>query len=80
MVKQTVAQKTLILGMRHYTKTELENIKFQGIKLDIQVVGLVSIAEDVSPELAVETIELLSVLGAFHASGSVKAALKDKIL
>jgi Arc/MetJ-type ribon-helix-helix transcriptional regulator len=80
VLKQTVAQKTLILGLRHYTKTELEKIKAQGVKLEIQVVGLVSIADDVPPQLAFDTIQSLVVLGAFHASSEIKNILKDKIL
>lgn len=79
-VKQTVAQKTFILGVRYFTKPELEKIREQGIKLEVQVVGLVSIADDVTPELAFETIESLLVLGAFHASDAIKKILKDKIL
>lgn len=80
VVKQTVSQKTFTLGMRHYTKLELEKIREQGIKLEIQVVGLVSIADNVTPELAFETIESLVVLGAFHAPDAIKKMLKDKIL
>jgi hypothetical protein len=43
------------------------------------VLGLVSIADDVSPELAQATIDSLTVLGALRASSEVKAALADRI-
>jgi hypothetical protein len=47
--------------------------------LQIQVLGLASIADDVSPELARATIDSVVVLGALHASAAVKAALADRI-
>lgn len=79
VLKQTVARKTLILGMQHYTRQELEAVRATGQTLHIQVLGLVSIDEDVSAELALATIDSLTVLGAFHASSAVKAALADRI-
>src|SRR5918911_4091818 len=55
-VKQTVARKTLVLGLQHYTRRDLEAVRAAGETLQIRVLGLVSIADDVSPELALETI------------------------
>jgi Arc/MetJ-type ribon-helix-helix transcriptional regulator len=79
VVKQTTARKTLVLGLQHYTRRDLEALHAAGQKLQIQVLGLVSIAEDVSPKLARATIESLVVLGALHASAEVKAALADRM-
>jgi Arc/MetJ-type ribon-helix-helix transcriptional regulator len=79
VVKQTTARKTLVLGLQHYTRRDLEALHAAGQKLQIQVLGLVSIAEDVSPKLARATIESLVVLGALHASPEVKAALADRM-
>ena len=78
VVKQTVARKTLVLGLQHYTRQDLEAVRAAGQKLQIHVLGLASIAEDVSPELARDTIDSLVVLGALHASPAVKAALADR--
>ncbi|WP_013334587.1 CopG family transcriptional regulator [Gloeothece verrucosa] len=78
-VKQTLARKTLILGRQHYTRSNLEKVHSAGIKLEIQVLGLVSIAPDVPPELARATIKSIFVLGAFKATPQVKAALADRI-
>ena len=78
-VKQTVARNTLVLGLQHYTRRNLEAVQAAGQKLQIQGLGLVSIADDVSPELAQATIDSLVVLGAFRASAEVKAALADRI-
>ena len=78
-VKQTVARNTLVLGLQHYTRRDLEAVQAAGQTLQIQGLGLVSIADDVSPELAQATIDSVVVLGALRASAEVKAALADRI-
>ncbi len=78
-VRQTVARKTLVLGLQHYTRQDLEAVQAAGETLEIKVLGLASIADDVSPELALATIDSLVVLGAFRASPTVKAALASRI-
>src|SRR5688572_15925162 len=79
VVKQTVARRTLTLGLQHFSKADLEAVRDAGQKLEIKVLGLASIASDVSPELARETIASLLVLGALQATPAVKAALADRI-
>lgn len=79
VVKHTVARKTLVLGLHHYTRQDLEAVKSAGEKLQINVLGLVSIAEDVSTELALATIDSITVLGALRASPAVKAVLAGHI-
>ncbi len=78
-VKQTVARKTLVLGLQHYTRRDLEAVRAAGQKLQIQALGLVSIADDVSPELARATIDSIVVLGGLRAGAKIKAALADRI-
>ncbi|MGH1574367.1 CopG family transcriptional regulator [Methylobacterium sp. P31] len=77
-VKQSVARKQLSLGLSHYTRQDLEAARDAGTPLHIQVLGLASIAPDVTPELACAAIATVRVLGAFHASPAVKAALADR--
>lgn len=79
VVKQTVARKSLVLGLQTYSRAELEEVQAAGQTLQIQVLGLASIAADVTAELAMATIESITVLGAFHASAEVKAALAGRI-
>lgn len=79
VVRQTVARKSLVLGMHHYSRADLEAARDAGEKLHIQVLGLASIASDVSAELALETIESIFVLGSLHASSVVKHALAGRI-
>ena len=78
-VKQTIARRTLALGLQRFTRQDLEAAKSSGRKLRIQVLGLAVIAADVTPNLARASIESLVVLGALHASPAVKAALADRI-
>jgi Arc/MetJ-type ribon-helix-helix transcriptional regulator len=79
VVRQTVARKSLVLGLHHYTRSDLEAALAAGQKLQIQILGLASIATDVSAELALAAIESIVVLGALHASEEVKRALADRI-
>jgi len=79
VVRATVARKTFVLGLQHYSRGDLESVQRAGQKLQIQVLGLASIADDVPPELARATIDSIVVLGALHASPAVKAALADRI-
>ncbi len=79
VVKQTVARKTLVLGLQHFSRADLEAVQTAGQQLHIQVLGLARIAEDVPPQLARATIASLVVLGALQASAAVKAALVDRI-
>jgi Arc/MetJ-type ribon-helix-helix transcriptional regulator len=78
-VKQTVSRKELVLGLQHYTRRDLEEVQQAGETLEIRVLGLASIADDVTPELALATIDSIDVLGAFRASTAVKAALVERI-
>jgi hypothetical protein len=79
-VHRTVARKTLVLGVQQYARRDLEAVRDAGQRLQIRVLGLASIADDVSPELALATIESVEVLGALRASSRVKAALADRII
>lgn len=78
-VRRSVARRTLDLGLRTYSRDELEAVRKAGGTLQINVLGLVSIARDVSPELARAAIASVTVLGALHASAEVRAALLDRM-
>ena len=78
-VRKSIVRHTLELGLRNYTSADLEAVKAAGEKLHIKVLGLASIAPDVTPELALATIESITVLGALHASKEIKSALADRI-
>ena len=78
-VKQVVARKLLVLGLQHFSADELRALQAAGQTLQIRVLGLATIAQDVTPELALATIDSLEVLGALQASPAVKAALTSRM-
>lgn len=79
VVRQTVARRSLVLGMHHYARADLEAAQAAGVRLQIQVLGMASIASDVPVELALATIESITVLGVLHASAALKTALAERI-
>lgn len=79
-VRGSVARRELDLGLRRYGRAELEAARDAGAPITIRVLGLASIAADVSPELARDAIASIEVLGTLQASPAVRAALADRIL
>ncbi|MBR0925169.1 CopG family transcriptional regulator [Bradyrhizobium ottawaense] len=79
VVRQSTVRKRLDLGLRNYTREDLEATRRAGEMLHINVLGLATIAQDVNPELARATIASITVLGALHAAPAVKAALADRM-
>jgi Arc/MetJ-type ribon-helix-helix transcriptional regulator len=74
-VESTLARRKLVLGIEHYSRDALEGLRASGRTVELRVLGLATIADDVSPELAAATIARVEVLGAFRAPRAVKAAL-----
>ena len=79
VVRQVVERKTLVLGIQHYSAADLAAVRDAGERLQIRVLGLATIAADVTPELALASIESITVLGALHAPAAVKAALAARL-
>ena len=77
-VRQAAARQTLVLGIQHYSRADLLAVKASGERLAIRVLGLASIAPDVTPALALAAIESVVVLGVLNASPAVKAALAKR--
>ena len=78
-VRRSIGRYTLELGLRDYNRADLEAVRAAGERLHIKVVGLVRIASDVTPKLALATIESVTVLGALQASPEVKTALAGRL-
>jgi Arc/MetJ-type ribon-helix-helix transcriptional regulator len=79
VVKRSAERTSLDLGLRHYSREDLEAAREAGEKLHIHVLGLATIAPDVTPQLARDAIASVVVLGALHASAAVKSALADRM-
>ena len=79
-VEGSVERRALTLGTQHLGRRELESLRDAGRQVELRVLGLATIADDVSPELALATIASVEVLGAFRAPRAVKAALAPRTL
>ena len=77
-VERTVARRDLVLGSEHVSRADLEALRDAGQTIELRVLGLATIDDDVTPELAASTIASVEVLGAFRASRGVKAALASR--
>ena len=78
-VDQTMSRRTLTLGAQHYSREDLESLLTAGRSVQIRALGLVTVANDVTPELALATLASIEVLGSFRAPRAVKAALASRI-
>lgn len=78
-VSRSIDRHTLEVGLLELGVANLEAARAAGEMLHVKVVGLVRIASDVTPELALQTIGSLTVLGALQASPAIKAALAARI-
>lgn len=77
-VKESATRRTIVMGVISYSRKDLEERLAKGVRLKVTVVGMFMLAEDVSPELAEQTIESVEVYGVFRANKAVKAALADR--
>jgi len=79
-VNDTVERRALTLGTQHLSRRDLEVLREAGRRIELRVLGLATIADDVTPELALATIASVEVLGAFRAPRPVKAALASRTI
>ncbi len=78
-IQQSVTRHSYGIGVFGYSCKDLERLKTKGDKLKFTVVGMLTLADDISPELAAEVIESVQVRGIFVASDAVKQALSDRM-
>jgi Arc/MetJ-type ribon-helix-helix transcriptional regulator len=77
-IRETVVRKRFVTGLQRYSRSELERVVAAGERLEIHVLGLATLEDDVTPELARAAIASIQVLGAFIASPAVRDALADR--
>jgi Arc/MetJ-type ribon-helix-helix transcriptional regulator len=80
VLKEEVSRRDIGVGVNLITRKDLERVRNAGIRREYIVVGLLTMAKDIPPELASETIETIRVYGVLQASEEVKKALADRIL
>jgi Arc/MetJ-type ribon-helix-helix transcriptional regulator len=76
-VPQTGSHLT-IAGIAIHSRKSLEKLRAAGKQLELNITGMLRLAEDVTPDLACAVIKSLKIRGSFHASAEVKAALKER--
>ncbi|HEY3873166.1 MAG TPA: hypothetical protein VGM10_32720 [Actinocrinis sp.] len=76
---QTITRKQMTVGVLHYNRRDLEARIRDGGKLAVSIVGLLSLASDVTGDLARDAFESVTVRGMFRASKDVRDALADRM-
>lgn len=77
---QSVMRHSFGIGVFSYNRKELEKAKAEGKLIKFTVIGLLRLANDITPELALQTVEEVHVMGVFKAPEAVKEALADRII
>ncbi len=78
-IQQTISRKSFVIGVLLYNHVDLEKHRARKEKLNLRVIGLLTLDKDISVELAREVIESIDVRGVFNASPALKEALADRI-
>lgn len=79
-VKSSVVRNSYGMGIFEWGRKDLEKAVAKGERKSFNVIGMLVIADDVSPELADQAIESIRVRGSFRANAAVKEILSDRIL
>ncbi|MBS0197523.1 MAG: CopG family transcriptional regulator [Planctomycetes bacterium] len=80
VVKQAVVRKSLVIGVLIFDRKQLEAHRSRNQKLAIRAIGLVSLSNDITPDLARDVIESVKVNGILRASHEVRSAIADRIM
>ncbi len=79
VIEETARSWSLTLGAQHITRQWLKEKREQGKQCTIRVIGSLSFAKDVDPDLARSVIDGITVFGTFRASPALREALADRI-
>lgn len=79
VVKESVTRQAFVMGVLLYNKSDLEERRLKGVRLNIKIIGMFLLDPEVTPELALATIDSVEVHGVFRASDAVKKALGNRI-
>ena len=79
VISSAAQRRSYGLGALLLNRQDLIRKKDRGEKVNIRLIGVLSLDDDIEPELALETIESISVKGVLRASRELKEALGDRI-
>jgi len=77
-IQQSVSRNEYLIGVLVYSRSDMERFKAKDQKINIKMIGMLSLAADIPADLALEVIETVKVLGIFIASDEVKVALVNR--
>jgi uncharacterized protein YunC (DUF1805 family) len=77
-MSESTTRKATTVGALHYSRKELDALRANNEKLAISVVGILTFDDDISAELARDTIESVKVRGVLRAGSAIKEALADR--
>lgn len=78
-VDTITARKAMVIGTMSYNRHELEQKLEDNEMINIKVIGMFILTDDITPQLALDTIQSVTVRGVFKAPEDVKEALKDRV-
>lgn len=78
-VRELITKRSFTVGVVSFNRVDLEDIRAKGVRLEIRALGLLILADDISPDLALATISSIEVLGVFRASDPVRKALGSRL-
>ena len=79
-IQDVVTRRAMGMGILLYNARDLEKRRENGEMMKISLAGMLILDSDITPELALTTIESIKVLGVLRASDAVKQALAERII
>ena len=78
-VDSITSRKSMVIGTLSYNRHELEQKRDENEMINVKVIGMFILTDDVTPQLAMDTIQSLTVRGVFKAPEDVKEVLIDRL-
>ena len=78
-VDSITSRKSMVIGTLSFTRHELEQKRDENEMINVKVIGMFILTDDVTPQLALDTIQSVTVRGVFKAPEDVKEALKNRL-
>jgi len=71
-------RKSMVIGTLSFNRKDLEQKRENKEMINVKVIGMFILTDDVTPQLALDTIQSVTVRGVFKAPEDVKEALEDR--
>lgn len=78
-VDSITTRKSMVIGTLSYNRHELEQKREENEMVNVKVIGMFILTDDISPQLALDSIQSVTVRGVFKAPEDVKEALQDRL-